>query len=270
MQRAGTWPVAVTVPGVPRDLAVVAGDGQVSVSWVSPASNGGSPITDYVVQFLSDASQFWTTFADGTSTSVDAVVTGLTNGVSHRFRVAAVNAIGTGEYTEQSAAVTPATVSTLTIPVMTSQSTPSGQVLAGGNWINALAQSVSADSNAWRIFSRSGEVYSSPGSTSQTIPIMEPSSFAGYDWGSSNRINGYVAYPSDRFTSHFASSINFQGSNDGTAWVTLDSRSFLSSDWDNDGPVKQTISLGSQVTYRMVRWVVGSRTEFARLQVTIA
>lgn len=107
MRRAGTWPVAVTVPGVPRDLAVVGGNGQVSVSWVSPASNGGSPITDYVVQFLSDAGSAWTTFSDGTSTSVDAVVTGLTNGVSHRFRVAAVNAIGTGEYTEPSAAVTP-------------------------------------------------------------------------------------------------------------------------------------------------------------------
>jgi hypothetical protein len=59
------------------------------------------------VQFLSDAGQFWTTFADGTSTSVEAVVTGLTNGVSHRFRVAAVNEVGTGEYTAESGAVTP-------------------------------------------------------------------------------------------------------------------------------------------------------------------
>ena len=107
MRRAGTWPTTITIPGVPRDLGVSAGNGQVSVSWLSPVSNGGSPITDYVVQFLSDAGQFWTTFADGTSTSVEAVVTGLTNGVSHRFRVAAVNEVGTGEYTAESAAVTP-------------------------------------------------------------------------------------------------------------------------------------------------------------------
>ncbi len=37
------------------------------------------------------------------------LVTGLTNGTAYRFQVAAVNAIGTGAFSAQSAAVTPAT-----------------------------------------------------------------------------------------------------------------------------------------------------------------
>jgi hypothetical protein len=83
------------------------------------------------VQFLSDAGSAWTTFADGTSTSVDAVVTGLTNGVSHRFRVAAVNAIGTGEYTQPSAAVTP--IAEFLAPVLTRVSC-NGDGLVAFSW----------------------------------------------------------------------------------------------------------------------------------------
>jgi len=262
LRAATQWPRG---PVAPTSLTAVPGNQQLLLNWTAPATTHGT-ITNHLVEYTPSGGSAAYVLTGSTSTSYS--LTGLTNGTSYSVRVAAVN-FTAGDYST-TATGTPVTVSALTIPVMTSQSAPSGQVLAGGNWINALAQSVSADSNAWRIFSRSGEVYSTPGSTNQTIPVMEPSSFVGYDWGSPNRINGYVAYPSDRFTPNFPSSINFQGSNDGTAWVTLDSRSFSSSDWDNDGSVKQTISLGSQATYRMVRWVVGSRTEFARLQVTIA
>jgi hypothetical protein len=40
----------------------------------------------------------WTPFSDGTSTATTATVTGLTNGVNYDFRVAAVNGIGTGAW----------------------------------------------------------------------------------------------------------------------------------------------------------------------------
>lgn len=65
------------------------------LTWTAP-SNGGSAITDYVVQWSPAGAGTWTAFADGTSTTAAATVTGLTASTSYDYRVAAVNAIGTG------------------------------------------------------------------------------------------------------------------------------------------------------------------------------
>lgn len=82
-------------------------DGYALVSWTAPASNGGSSITDYVVQYSSNSGSSWTTFSDGTSTSTSATVTGLTLNTAYIFRVAAVNALGTGPYSDPSSSFTP-------------------------------------------------------------------------------------------------------------------------------------------------------------------
>ncbi len=92
---ASATPVLPTVPGVPTSLSGVSGNTQMSLSWTAPVSNGGSAITDYIVDFkLNTEPTTWTTFNDGTSTSTSATVTGLTNDVLYNFRVKAVNAIG--------------------------------------------------------------------------------------------------------------------------------------------------------------------------------
>ena len=92
--EASATPVAApTVPAAPTGLTPTAGDAQVSLAWTA-ASDGGAPISDYVVEFRTGANPF-TTFADGVSTSTSAIVTGLTNAVSYDFRVSAVNSVGT-------------------------------------------------------------------------------------------------------------------------------------------------------------------------------
>lgn len=101
---------AVARPGVPTDLAAVAGNASASLTWTAPASDGSSPITTYAVQSSKDGGVTWATFAHAASTLTSINVTGLINGTSYVFRVAAVNAMGTGTYTAASAAVVPMTV----------------------------------------------------------------------------------------------------------------------------------------------------------------
>lgn len=89
----------IVTPGAPTGLANVPGDTQVALSWTAPTVTGGAAITDYVVQYRTTAGPgAWNTFADGTSTSTSATVTGLTNGTSYDFQVAAVNSAGTGAF----------------------------------------------------------------------------------------------------------------------------------------------------------------------------
>lgn len=97
-----------TTPGAPTSVSGVRGDGSVTLSWTAPSSNGGSAVTDYLVEFASGGA--YSTFSDGTSTNTSATVTGLTNGTAYTFRVSAINAAGTGPASTASSAVTPLSV----------------------------------------------------------------------------------------------------------------------------------------------------------------
>jgi hypothetical protein len=77
-------------------LALVAGNGQVTLSWVAPTQDGGAPISDYVVQYRASSSSSWLTFIDGVSNTTTATVTSLVNDTLYNFQVAAVNSAGTG------------------------------------------------------------------------------------------------------------------------------------------------------------------------------
>ena len=87
-----------TVPDVPTGLVAAPGDTLVTLSWSAPASDGGSPITNYDLQARPSGGT-WATV--GSPVGTTAAVTGLTNGLAYDFRVAAVNAVGTGTYTAQ-------------------------------------------------------------------------------------------------------------------------------------------------------------------------
>ena len=94
---AATAAVVTTAPGAPAGLKATAGQGQVTLSWVAPASSNGSAITSYDIYvgatraFRGGLPSF---VSKGAGTSY--VVTGLSAGTAYYFEVAAVNARGAG------------------------------------------------------------------------------------------------------------------------------------------------------------------------------
>ncbi|MCX7390846.1 MAG: fibronectin type III domain-containing protein, partial [Planctomycetia bacterium] len=98
------------VPGIPTAVGVVSGNAQLAVTWVAPASNGGSPITDYLVKYSSNNGSTWTNFVHPVSPATSLTVTGLTNGTAYVIKVIAKNAVGISLPSANSAPATPATV----------------------------------------------------------------------------------------------------------------------------------------------------------------
>jgi len=107
-----TVAAAATVPGAPTGLTLgTPGSTSQPLSWTAPASDGGSALTDYVVQYALAGSGSWSTFSDGTSTATSATVTGLSSSTNYDYRVAAVNAVGQGSYSSTSTGATTASAS---------------------------------------------------------------------------------------------------------------------------------------------------------------
>ncbi len=101
--------VPATVPGMPVIGSAVAGNASATVSFVAPTSNGGAAITSYTVTATD-----LTTPANGGETasgvSSPITVTGLTDGDTYTFSVAATNSVGTGPASAASSAVVPESV----------------------------------------------------------------------------------------------------------------------------------------------------------------
>src|SRR6202035_2740451 len=97
------WAFApAAAPSAPSDVVAVASDGQATVGFAPPASDGGDPITSYSVT----ASPGGVTV---TGPASPITVPGLTDGISYTFTVTATSNAGTGPASTASNAVTPTT-----------------------------------------------------------------------------------------------------------------------------------------------------------------
>ena len=79
-------------PDQPTNLEALADDGQVTLTWTAPASDGGTAITHY--QYEQNGNWHSTVPRDSTATTY--TVTGLTNSRTYEFRVQAFNESGVG------------------------------------------------------------------------------------------------------------------------------------------------------------------------------
>src|SRR5436190_1932533 len=89
-------------PSAPQNLAATGGNAQVGLTWQAPASNGGSPITNYKI-YRGTASGGETLVATiGNQLSYSDG--GLTNGVTYYYKVSAVNNVGEGPPSNEASA----------------------------------------------------------------------------------------------------------------------------------------------------------------------
>lgn len=78
----------------------------VDLKWTAPKSDGGSPITSYIIEKKDHNATKWVKAMDVTGNKCEARVTGLTENNTYQFRVRAVNKAGPSKPSEASDTVT--------------------------------------------------------------------------------------------------------------------------------------------------------------------
>src|SRR2546421_736011 len=95
-------PPPPTPPSAPTNLVATVGNAHVTLTWQAPASNGGSPITNYRIYRAT------TTGGETLKATIGNQLSdsdgGLTNGVTYYYQVSAVNAAGEGPRSNETCA----------------------------------------------------------------------------------------------------------------------------------------------------------------------
>ncbi len=160
--------VVVTVvapPGVPGAFVAHPGPGRVRLEWQAPASDGGAPVSAYVLHYRTDTGAWTTVPADVAADGRTHTVTDLENGVRHWFRVAAVNAAGRGAWSDALAAT----------PITTAGAPPglSASPLDGGvvlTWAAPLTSGGATVTSYVLERSLDGATWTPSGSTTGALP----------------------------------------------------------------------------------------------------
>ncbi|MGA2401187.1 MAG: fibronectin type III domain-containing protein [Syntrophobacteraceae bacterium] len=100
MGGVGSVPAYLLMPDPPTNVTASAGNGEATVSFKPPKSDGGSPITSYTVRSHPGKIK-----ASGKQSPI--TLRGLTNGRTYTFTVTASNSVGTGIDSEPSNSVAP-------------------------------------------------------------------------------------------------------------------------------------------------------------------
>ena len=100
----------ITFPATPLNITVTANGSEIHVAWSPPASDGGSPVTGYIVTSSPEDISI-------TTENTSATFSELKNGTKYTFTVIAANDTGPGKKSEASNPVVPATYPGIPIDV---------------------------------------------------------------------------------------------------------------------------------------------------------
>ncbi len=106
-QVSQTFAVNAVAPGAPTGVSAVFGEGEATVTFSAPASNGGATIGGYTVTSSPDGLT-----ANGSSSPI--TISSLSNGTTYSFTVTAYNSAGTGTASGSSNSGTPVAGQTIT------------------------------------------------------------------------------------------------------------------------------------------------------------
>ena len=177
-----TADISAVVASAPTITGITAGDGQLSVAFTAPSSNGGASIGNF--QYSTDGGTNWLT-PDPPVASSPLLITGLINGTTYNVQLRAVNSAGSGTASSTTQGTPVATgsplitVSTILLPsaLTTTYGTPSeaqtftvsGSFLTGNLTVAA--------STGWEVssdgmnYSSSVELTASSGAANATISV---------------------------------------------------------------------------------------------------
>jgi fibronectin type 3 domain-containing protein len=168
-------------PSAPQGLAATGGNGTVKLSWSAPASNGGAAVTGYDVYRGTSAGGESATPVATNVTGTSFTDTGLVNGTTYYYTVAAVNAAGTSPQSGEASAT----------PRATAPSAPLAVVASGGNSSVTVSWSVPASNGGSAITGYDVYRGTSAGGESAT-PVA--SNVAGTSFTDTSAVNGTTYY----------------------------------------------------------------------------
>jgi hypothetical protein len=104
-----------TAPDAPTLNSATGGDGQVTLQWSAPSSNGGSTITSYKIYrgITSGGENLTTPVATVSGSTFSYTDGGLTNGAPYFYKVSAVNSVGEGPLSNEMSATPQASSATV-------------------------------------------------------------------------------------------------------------------------------------------------------------
>lgn len=85
-----------SLPGAPRTVTTVRGDGTITVAWLAPTSEGSSPITSYTASVRTAQSSSAAVVGTCTTAGLTCAVSGVVNATVYYVSVAATSGVGQG------------------------------------------------------------------------------------------------------------------------------------------------------------------------------